>query len=154
MVKLKNFIAIAAVVALLAPAAALAQDSGVEGYAGDNNVVAGLEDTSGNGGGTQPSAADRRQRQLALHGLRPRRAGRRRRPSLGAWLRPEAPDPPALRDLAHRPQAQSGGCLTAPAALSFFPASGRAGHHPRESPMLRHRLIPRASSATASHSGS
>ena len=52
MVKLKNFIAIAAVVALLAPAAALAQDSGVEGYAGDNNVVAGLEDTSGNGGGT------------------------------------------------------------------------------------------------------
>ena len=60
MVKMKNFIAIAAVVALLAPAAALAQNSGVEGYAGDNNVVAGLEDTSGNGGGgtTQAQTVD------------------------------------------------------------------------------------------------
>ena len=35
-----------------------------------------------------------------------------------------------------------------------FPVSGRAWRHTRESPMLRHRLIPCVSPATPSHAGS
>jgi hypothetical protein len=60
MVKFKKIVAVAGMIAVLAPSAAFAQ-SGVDGYSGDNNVVAALEDTSGNGGGgnsTAPQSVD------------------------------------------------------------------------------------------------
>jgi hypothetical protein len=47
---IKKLLAIAGVLALLAPSAALAQSSD-EAYGGDNNVVAGLEQGGGNAGG-------------------------------------------------------------------------------------------------------
>ena len=52
MLKIKKIVAIASAVALLAPSAAFAA-SGSEngGYAGSNDVVAGLEQGSGGGGG-------------------------------------------------------------------------------------------------------
>jgi hypothetical protein len=56
MAKFKKIVAIAVMVAALAPSAAFAQ-SGVDGYSGDNNVVAALEDTSGNSGGGGNSSA-------------------------------------------------------------------------------------------------
>lgn len=46
--KIKSFLVIAGVMALLAPSVAFAQSSG-EAYGGNNNVVAGLQ--QGNGGG-------------------------------------------------------------------------------------------------------
>jgi hypothetical protein len=52
--KLKTALALAALVALLVPAGAFAQ-SGTDGYAGPNNVVAGLEESGGNGP-TSPTA--------------------------------------------------------------------------------------------------
>jgi hypothetical protein len=57
MVKIKKLLAIAGVLALLAPSAAFAQSS-TEGYGGDNSVVAGLEEGGGGGGGgnQQPAA--------------------------------------------------------------------------------------------------
>jgi hypothetical protein len=48
--KIKQLLAIAGVLAVLAPSAAFAQSSD-EAYGGDNNVVAGLEQGGGNGGG-------------------------------------------------------------------------------------------------------
>jgi hypothetical protein len=48
--KIKKLLAIAGVIALLAPSAALAQSSD-ESYGGDNSVVAGLEQGGGGGGG-------------------------------------------------------------------------------------------------------
>jgi hypothetical protein len=48
--KMKKLLAVAGVIALLAPSAAYAQ-SGEEAYGGDNSVVAGLEQDSGGGGG-------------------------------------------------------------------------------------------------------
>jgi hypothetical protein len=48
--KIKNMLAIAAAVALLAPSAAFA-GSEPGGYSGSNDVVAGLESGSGGGGG-------------------------------------------------------------------------------------------------------
>lgn len=48
--KIKMLLAIAGVIALLAPSAAFAQSSG-EAYGGDNSVVAGLEQGGGGGGG-------------------------------------------------------------------------------------------------------
>jgi hypothetical protein len=50
MVWIKKTFAIAAVVALLAPATALAQSS-EQGYGGPGNVVSGLEQGGGGGGG-------------------------------------------------------------------------------------------------------
>jgi hypothetical protein len=47
---IKKLLAVAGVIALLAPAAAYAQSS-EEAYGGDNSVVAGLEQDSGGGGG-------------------------------------------------------------------------------------------------------
>lgn len=55
MTKFKKIVAIAVLVAAIAPSAAFAQ-SGVDGYSGDNNVVAALEDTGGNGGGGNSAA--------------------------------------------------------------------------------------------------
>jgi hypothetical protein len=55
--KIKKLLALAGVVALLAPSAAFAQSS-TEGYGGDNSVVAALEEGGGGGGnagGNQPS---------------------------------------------------------------------------------------------------
>jgi hypothetical protein len=55
--KIKKLLAIAGVLALLAPSAAFAAAS-TEGYGGDNNVVAALEEGNGNGptgGENQPS---------------------------------------------------------------------------------------------------
>jgi hypothetical protein len=49
--RLKNSLAIAGVVALLAPAAAFAQSSSDQSYGGPGNVVAGLQQGSGGGGG-------------------------------------------------------------------------------------------------------
>lgn len=48
--KMKKLLAVAGVIALLAPSAAYAQSSD-EAYGGDNSVVAGLEQDSGGGGG-------------------------------------------------------------------------------------------------------
>jgi hypothetical protein len=48
--KMKKLLAVAGVIALLAPSAAFAQ-SGEEAYGGDNSVVAGLEEGNGGGGG-------------------------------------------------------------------------------------------------------
>jgi hypothetical protein len=53
--KLKTAVALAALVALLVPAGAIAQ-SGTDGYAGPNNVVAGLEESGGGNGPTTPTA--------------------------------------------------------------------------------------------------
>ena len=50
MVWMKKTLAIAGMVALLAPAAAFAQ-SGEEGYGGPGNVISGLEQGPSNGGG-------------------------------------------------------------------------------------------------------
>jgi hypothetical protein len=47
---LKKLLAVAGVIALLAPSAAFAQSS-EEAYGGDNSVVAGLEQDNGGGGG-------------------------------------------------------------------------------------------------------
>jgi hypothetical protein len=62
MKRLRNSLAIAGVVALLAPAAAVAQSSSDESYGGPGNVVAGLQQGSGGGGGggqqTSPSTAN------------------------------------------------------------------------------------------------
>lgn len=55
MTKFKKIVAIAVLVAAIAPSAAFAQ-SGVDGYSGDNNVVAALEDTGSNGGGGNSAA--------------------------------------------------------------------------------------------------
>jgi hypothetical protein len=54
MMKIKKLLAIAGVLALLAPSAAFAQSSD-EAYGGDSNVVAGLEE--GNGGGNAGGGA-------------------------------------------------------------------------------------------------
>ena len=56
MTKIKKLLAVAGVIALLAPSAAFAQSS-TEGYGGDNNVVAALDEGAGGGGGdaSQPS---------------------------------------------------------------------------------------------------
>jgi hypothetical protein len=52
MQKIKKIVAIASAIALLAPSAAFAQSGSEEGgYAGSNDVVAGLEQGSGGGGG-------------------------------------------------------------------------------------------------------
>jgi hypothetical protein len=51
--RLRNSLAIAGVVALLAPAAAFAQSSSDQSYGGPGNVVAGLQQGSGGGGGGQ-----------------------------------------------------------------------------------------------------
>ena len=56
MKRLRNSLAIAGVVALLAPAAAVAQSSSDESYGGPGNVVAGLQQGSGGGGGGQPAS--------------------------------------------------------------------------------------------------
>jgi predicted porin len=48
---MKKVLAIACVIALMVPAAAFAQSS-VEGYGGDNNVVAGLQQGGGGDGGS------------------------------------------------------------------------------------------------------
>jgi hypothetical protein len=55
MTKVRKLLAIAGVVALLAPSAAFAQSSN-EGYGGDNSVVAGLEEGGGGGGGGADNA--------------------------------------------------------------------------------------------------
>ena len=59
--KIKKTFAMAGVIALLAPAAAVAQASN-EAYGGDGDVVAGLESGSGNDGGnnnaTSPTATE------------------------------------------------------------------------------------------------
>jgi|SRR4051812_36977266 hypothetical protein len=55
--RIKNMLAIAGAVALLAPATAVAQSS-TDGYGGPGNVVSGLQQGSGGGGGNggnQPS---------------------------------------------------------------------------------------------------
>ena len=54
--KIKKILAVAGVIALLAPSAAFAQSSS-EGYGGDNSVVAALDEGNGGGGGSgdQPS---------------------------------------------------------------------------------------------------
>jgi len=60
--KIKKTLAIAAVFALLAPAAAFAQASN-EAYGGDGNVVAGLQSGSGGGndaGGDSAAGGDQR----------------------------------------------------------------------------------------------
>lgn len=49
MTKVKKLLAVAGVLALLAPSAAFAQSSN-EAYGGDNSVVAGLEEGNGGGG--------------------------------------------------------------------------------------------------------
>jgi uncharacterized protein len=52
MQKIKKIVAIASAIALLAPSAAFAASGSEEGgYAGSNDVVAGLEQGSGGGGG-------------------------------------------------------------------------------------------------------
>jgi hypothetical protein len=56
MKRLRNSLAIAGVVALLAPAAAFAQSSSDQSYGGPGNVVAGLQQGSGGGGGGQNAA--------------------------------------------------------------------------------------------------
>jgi hypothetical protein len=54
--KIKKVLAVAGAVALLAPAAAFAQSGSEQGgYAGSNDVVAGLQQGSGGGGGGGPS---------------------------------------------------------------------------------------------------
>jgi hypothetical protein len=55
MTKVRKLLAIAGVVALLAPSAAFAQSSN-EAYGGDNSVVAGLEEGGGGGGGGADNA--------------------------------------------------------------------------------------------------
>jgi hypothetical protein len=54
--KMKKVLAVAGATALLAPAAAFAQSGSEQGgYAGSNNVVAGLQQGSGGGGGSGPT---------------------------------------------------------------------------------------------------
>jgi hypothetical protein len=57
--RIKNTLAIAGAVALLAPATAVAQSSSDQSYGGPGNVVSGLQQGSGGGGGNgganQPS---------------------------------------------------------------------------------------------------
>jgi hypothetical protein len=55
--RLKNSLAIAGVVALLAPAAAVAQSSSDQSYGGPGNVVSGLQQGSGGGGGGNAPAS-------------------------------------------------------------------------------------------------
>ena len=50
MTRIKKSLAIAGVLALLAPATAMAGDSSTHGYGGPGNVVAGLQQGSGGGG--------------------------------------------------------------------------------------------------------
>jgi hypothetical protein len=60
--RIKNTLAIAGAVALLAPATAVAQSSSDQSYGGPGNVVSGLQQGSGGGGGggnapaSQPSS--------------------------------------------------------------------------------------------------
>jgi hypothetical protein len=73
MVWMKKTFAIAAAVALLAPAAAFGQaQSSDEGYAGPGNVVSGLEQGGGGGGGggnvTQPVKASNQGGKLPFTG--------------------------------------------------------------------------------------
>jgi hypothetical protein len=53
--RIKNMLAIAGAVALLAPASAVAESS-TDGYGGPGNVVSGLQQGSGGGGGNAPAS--------------------------------------------------------------------------------------------------
>ena len=55
--RIKKSLAIAGVLALLAPATAIAQSSSDQSYGGPGNVVAGLQQGSGGGGGGHPGTA-------------------------------------------------------------------------------------------------
>jgi hypothetical protein len=54
--RIKNTLAIAGAVALLAPATAVAQSSSDQSYGGPGNVVSGLQQGSGGGGGNAPAS--------------------------------------------------------------------------------------------------